>query len=165
MNGRPTPLQDVIVREAKDTTWGLYPRYALMNEKLDAMLAAGVDGAGFLLTWSRLNSLRQLDWYRGYNYQSKDMDHMQKTLSDRLALAARSHKDPAVRRLVRATAAVLPRGGGDAEAIRMGILHIMRDFGIREVRRRCLASRKIVNGSSCERCAGGCSCCCSKSSW
>jgi hypothetical protein len=36
------------------------------------------------------------------------------------------------RQLARMALAGLPRGGGDGDAIRMGILHIMRENGIRE---------------------------------
>ena len=45
---------------------------------------------------------------------------------------ARSSQDPLNRYLARVALAVLPRGGGDGDAIRMGILHIMRENGIRE---------------------------------
>lgn len=45
---------------------------------------------------------------------------------------ARLSKDPAVRRFARMAMGTLPRGGGDSEQIRMSILHIMREHGIRE---------------------------------
>ena len=45
---------------------------------------------------------------------------------------ARSSTDPENRYFARLALAALPRGGGDGDAIRMGILNIMRDNGIRE---------------------------------
>ena len=39
----------------------------------------------FMLTWLRLSTNRQLDWYRNSNYQGKDMAHVQKTLAQRMA--------------------------------------------------------------------------------
>ncbi|CAG9461027.1 unnamed protein product [Pedinophyceae sp. YPF-701] len=123
---------EVLDKEGNPGNWGLYPRLALVNEKMEALAAAGEDGMTFLLAWLRLSHMKQLEWYRGWNYQSKDMDHMQKTVAERLTYMARSAKDPTVRRLARSCVGLLSRGGGDAEAIRMGILHIMRDFGIKE---------------------------------
>ena len=38
-----------------------------------------------MLTWLRLSTNRQLDWYRNSNYQGKDMAHVQKTLAQRMA--------------------------------------------------------------------------------
>ena len=45
---------------------------------------------------------------------------------------AASAKDPLCRLFARMALSGLPRGGGDGDAIRMGILHIMRENGIRE---------------------------------
>jgi hypothetical protein len=45
---------------------------------------------------------------------------------------ARSCADPWARLYARLTLAGLPRGGGNGDNIRMGILHIMRDGGIKE---------------------------------
>jgi hypothetical protein len=47
-------------------------------------------------------------------------------------LQARSDPDPWVRLYARLGLAGLPRGGGNGDDIRMGILHIMRDGGIKE---------------------------------
>ncbi len=47
-------------------------------------------------------------------------------------MQTRTSQDPLNRYLARLGLAVLPRGGGDGDAIRMGILHIMREHGIRE---------------------------------
>lgn len=45
---------------------------------------------------------------------------------------ARSSPDPAVRMYARMVLSKLSRGGGNGDEIRMGILHIMRDHGIKE---------------------------------
>lgn len=45
---------------------------------------------------------------------------------------ARGASSPENRFLARVAMTNLPRGGGDGDAIRMGILNIMRDNGIRE---------------------------------
>lgn len=95
-------------------------------------LATGPEGMGFIYTWLRLSALRQLDWYRNSNYQSKDIAHVQKVITQRAAEKASGADDPLVRLLARLTVSLLPRGGGDGDAIRMGILHIMRDNGIKE---------------------------------
>ena len=47
-------------------------------------------------------------------------------------LQARSSSEPWCRYFARLTAAGLPRGGGDGDAIRHGILNIMRENGIKE---------------------------------
>jgi alpha-glucan,water dikinase len=49
-----------------------------------------------------------------------------------LLLQARGHPDPWVRLYARLALAGLPRGGGNGDDIRMGILHIMREYGIKE---------------------------------
>ncbi len=75
-------------------------------------------------------------------------------------MQARGAKDPTCRRLARLALAGLPRGGGDGDAIRLGILNIMREHGIREghrpvglIVRRCLervgAMSKLPVGSGC----------------
>ena len=45
---------------------------------------------------------------------------------------ARGSSDPMAQQLARMTLAGLPRGGGDGDAIRHGILNVMRENGIRE---------------------------------
>jgi alpha-glucan,water dikinase len=87
---------------------------------------------GFMFTWLRLSTMRQLDWYRRSNYQSKDIAHVQKHLAERMAFKARSAEDPFCRLFARLSLAGLPRGGGNGDDIRMGILNIMRANGIKE---------------------------------
>lgn len=38
----------------------------------------------FMLVWMRLSTQKQLPWYKGSNYQSKDVAHIQKTLAQRM---------------------------------------------------------------------------------
>ena len=92
----------------------------------------GPAGMGALLAWLRLSAARQLPWYSDSGYQSKDAAHNQKTLAQRAAAAAARAPDPLSRSLARAALACLPRGGGDGDAIRMGILNVMREHGIKE---------------------------------
>jgi alpha-glucan,water dikinase len=53
-------------------------------------------------------------------------------VAERIAEKGRSSPDPAVRMYCRMTLSKLSRGGGNGDEIRMGILNIMRDFGIKE---------------------------------
>jgi alpha-glucan,water dikinase len=85
-----------------------------------------------IYVWLRLSTMKQLDWHRGSSYQSKDIAHAQKTIAQRMADKARAGSDPLARQFARMALAGLPRGGGDGDAIRMGILNVMRDNGIRE---------------------------------
>ena len=68
--------------------------------------------------------------YAGGNYQGKDMCHMQKVLSSRFAQAAGG--DGLKAHVARMALAVLPRGGGEGDAIRMTILDLLRNNGIKE---------------------------------
>ncbi len=49
-----------------------------------------------------------------------------------VCLQARSGSDALAQQFARMTLAGLPRGGGDGDAIRNGILNVMRENGIRE---------------------------------
>jgi alpha-glucan,water dikinase len=133
---KPPGVDDVIAKViAAETTyerWSLFDRVNLATGLVDAGIAAGPYGMGFIFTWLRLSSIRQLPWYRGTNYQSKDAAHAQKTLSQKMADLCCSTKDPQCRLFSRLCLGTLPRGGGNGDDIRMGILHIMRDNGIRE---------------------------------
>ena len=45
-----------------------------------------------MLVWMRLSTQKQLPWYKGSNYQSKDVAHIQKTLAQRMGdKASTSH--------------------------------------------------------------------------
>ncbi|EFN54548.1 hypothetical protein CHLNCDRAFT_135335 [Chlorella variabilis] len=125
-------LEKVLQEESQNTHWSLFNRFVMAAQMLDAADAAGPRGMGFFFTWLRLSTMRQLDWYRNSNYQSKDIAHVQKHLAERMAYKARTADDPLCRLFARLTLAGLPRGGGNGDDIRMGILNIMRANGIKE---------------------------------
>jgi len=133
---KPPGVEDVIAKViAAETTyerWSLFNRVNLATGLVDAGVAAGPFGMGFIFSWLRLSSMKQLPWYRGTNYQSKDAAHAQKVLSQKMADLCCTAKDPACRLFARMSLATMPRGGGNGDDIRMGILHVMRDNGIRE---------------------------------
>lgn len=133
---KPPGVDDVIAKViAAETTrerWSLFDRVNLATGLVDAGVAAGPFGMGFIFSWLRLSSMKQLPWYRGTNYQSKDAAHAQKVLSQKMADLCCTAKDPACRLFARMSLATMPRGGGNGDDIRMGILHVMRDNGIRE---------------------------------
>ncbi|PRW45423.1 Carbohydrate-Binding Module Family 45 [Chlorella sorokiniana] len=130
--GAEEVFEKILVAESEYTHWSLFNRLVMAAQLLDAADAAGPPGMGFFFTWLRLSTMRQLDWYRNSNYQSKDIAHVQKHIAERMAHKARSAKDPLCRLFARLALAGLPRGGGNGDDIRMGILHIMRANGIRE---------------------------------
>ena len=120
-------------------TWSLFNRFALAADLLPEAEAMGSAGLAVILTWFRLSSIRVLPWYGGTCYQSKDAAHIQQRLAERVAVLLQEEEgkpsplDGEARSLARAALALLPRGGGGGgDDIRMGILHIMRDHGIRE---------------------------------
>ena len=110
----------------------LFYRFCAVDDALDAALEAGPEGAALVFSWLRLSSLKQLHWYAGNNYQGKDMASKQERLAWRVARAAATTADPTSRGFMRASLAFLPRGGGNGDDIRMGILNIMRTHGIKE---------------------------------
>lgn len=61
----------------------------------------------------------------------QDIAHVQKTVAQNMADKARGAEDPLCRLYARMSLAGLPRGGGNGDDIRMGILHIMRNNGIK----------------------------------
>lgn len=125
-------VRKVIDAESTYSNWSLFNRFCMAADILDSAEAAGPDGMAFVYTWLRFSANKQLAWYRNNNYQSKDIAHVQKRLAEGMAWKVKGAKDVAVRRFARMALATLPRGGGDSEQIRMGILHIMREHGIRE---------------------------------
>eukprot|EP00200_Dunaliella_tertiolecta_P010550 CAMPEP_0202370036 /NCGR_PEP_ID=MMETSP1127-20130417/1744_1 /ASSEMBLY_ACC=CAM_ASM_000462 /TAXON_ID=3047 /ORGANISM="Dunaliella tertiolecta, Strain CCMP1320" /LENGTH=1145 /DNA_ID=CAMNT_0048965873 /DNA_START=13 /DNA_END=3450 /DNA_ORIENTATION=- len=131
------PSIDTLVNQIMDaegtyTHWSLFQRFCMAMETMDALDAAGPKGMALIFTWLRLSSMRQLDWYRNSNYQSKDIAHVQKSIAQKMADKARSAKDPRCRVYARMALEGLPRGGGNGDDIRMGILNIMRGNGIKE---------------------------------
>ena len=126
---------DALARRVADLEGGsvnLFSRFCMVDDVLDAALAIGPEGAALVFAWLRLSALKQLHWYAGNNYQGKDMASKQERLAGRIAHAATTTDDPVSRGLMRASLAFLPRGGGNGDDIRMGILNIMRQHGIKE---------------------------------
>lgn len=136
-------LASALAAETTRERWSLFDRFVMAAGMVDGAAAAGPEGMAVLLTWLRLSSQRQLPWYKGSNYQSKDAAHAQKQLAQRMADVAARTTDPLTRCLARATAATLPRGGGNGDDIRHGILNVMRDNGIREGHRPGIEDRFI----------------------
>jgi alpha-glucan,water dikinase len=122
----------VLSCEGSAEHWSLKDRFVLVNDVLDGLAAAGPEGMAFVFTWLRMSSNKLLTWARRANYQSKDIAWMQKVTSERMTEKARGHPEAWVRLYARLALAGLPRGGGNGDDIRMGILHIMRDGGIKE---------------------------------
>jgi hypothetical protein len=110
----------------------LYNRFCRINDKLSESQQAGPQGAAAIFATLRLSAVRQLAWYAGGNYQGKDMAHMQKVICERMARASATAEDGMSRQLYRAALGTLPRGGGNGDDIRLGILQLMRDNGIKE---------------------------------
>ncbi|KAF8071284.1 R1 [Scenedesmus sp. PABB004] len=133
---KPPGLDKLVNRvlgcEGESGHWSLKDRFVLANDVLDGFAAGGAEGMAFMFTWLRMSSAKLLTWARKANYQSKDITWMQKVISERMTEKARGHPDPWVRLYARLALAGLPRGGGNGDDIRMGILHIMRENGIKE---------------------------------
>ena len=116
----------------KPGSGSLFERFCRINDKLSESQQAGPAGAAAIFAVMRLSAIRQLPWYAGGNYQGKDMAHMQEVVARRMALASKTAEDGMARQFYRATLATLPRGGGNGDDIRLGILQLMRENGIKE---------------------------------
>ena len=110
----------------------LFSRLCLLNDVLDDAKECNDKGLGIILAWLRLSSTKQLPWYEGHNYQGKDMAHLQKVIASRLASVAAKHPDGITRQYARMAMQFVARGGGNGDDIRLGILNIMREHGIKE---------------------------------
>ena len=110
----------------------LFTRFQRVNAQLEEAIEAGPEGAAAVMATLRLSALKQLPWYSGVNYQGKDMAHIQEVLANRLAVAAAKSAHGDARQLFRAALATMPRGGGNGDDIRNGILNVMRENGIKE---------------------------------
>ncbi|KAI8469254.1 MAG: glutathione synthetase ATP-binding domain-like protein [Monoraphidium minutum] len=125
-------LEKVLSVEGDAGHWSLLNRFNLAVELLDGLDTAGPKGMAFLFVWLRLSAMKLLTWSRKSNYQSKDIAWVQKVTAERMSEKARTASDPWCRLYARLALAGLPRGGGNGDDIRMGILHVMRDNGIKE---------------------------------
>jgi alpha-glucan, water dikinase len=110
----------------------LFSRICLLNDVLEDAKECNEKGMGLVLAWLRLSSTKQLPWYEGHNYQGKDMAHLQKVIASRLANVAAKHEDGTSRQYARMAMQFVARGGGNGDDIRLGILNIMREHGIKE---------------------------------
>lgn len=112
--------------------WSMLKRYGLIMGALEGA-RDDPDAMAWLFVVMRLHAMRQLPWYSAHSYQSKDLGHMQDSLSKRVAqVAIHTGISPMSKRLARMIMPFLSRGGGNPEAIRMEILNTMRKHGIKE---------------------------------
>lgn len=98
-------------------------------------LAAGVDfqTAAWITTVLCLADAKALEWYRKSGYQPKDMAHAQERIGGVMSTAVSNASDPCIRTMLRLAVKAVPRGSsGGGDAIRHGILNIMRTHGIKE---------------------------------
>ncbi|CAK8994716.1 unnamed protein product [Durusdinium trenchii] len=99
------------------------------------VLAAEVDfeAAAWIATVLCLADAKALEWYRKSGYQPKDMAHAQERIGGVMSAAVSNAQDPRIRTLLRLAVKAVPRGSsGGGDAIRHGILNIMRTHGIKE---------------------------------
>lgn len=126
----PDGIGDLIVdRESKSTHWSILNRMNLVCENVKAV-AESPGGLAWLYTLLRFNQIKLVPLTTQSNYQSKDLAHTQKGVS--LAFAALYARYPAARVWARMCITIVPRGGGNGDAIRLEILDIMRRHGIKE---------------------------------
>lgn len=129
-----------VLAHESDPGASLWGRYAVVMELLD-VAQSDANVMAWLYVVLRFHHGKQLPWYGKYNYQSKDIAHVQDTLSRRMALAAMYAPDPRSRRLARMAIGFLSRGGGLSEQIRLQVLDMMRRHGIREGHRPGIEDR------------------------
>ena len=129
-----------------ETTWqnfSFFNRLCLVLELLPPPSVADGPTTGALFAWLRYSALRLLPTYKQSNYQSKDCAFVQESVAQRFADIAACAPDADARAAARAALGLLPRGGGNGDDIRMGILNIMRAHGIREGHRPGIEDRFI----------------------
>jgi len=130
--GKPeTVAQRICAAETRHPHWTQFNRLCLANEILSGTV--GVEEAAWLATDLCLASVKVLEWYRKSGYQPKDMAHAQERIGGNMAAAHSKATDAIVRTLLRLCVRAVPRGNsGGGDAIRHGILNIMRTHGIKE---------------------------------
>lgn len=119
--------------ETKYVHWSHFQRLCLVKDLLFRPVPLHVSEAAWIACDLRLAHNKNLDWYRQRGYQPKEMAYCQEELGKQLAAAVGSSPSPTVRAMLRLSLRAIPRGnaaGGDA--IRHGILNMMRNHGIRE---------------------------------
>ena len=109
----------------------MFSRICLLKDILDEAKECNTKGLGIVFAWVRMSSTKQLPWYEGHDYQGKDMAHMQKVIENRLSSIVSKDNDNTSRQYARMTLQFIARGGGNGDDIRLGILNIMREHGIK----------------------------------
>jgi len=117
--------------ETKYDHWTQFQRLCMASDVLAG--AVGVEEAAWLATDLCLADAKVLEWYRNRGYQPKDMAHAQERIGGAMASTLAKASEPLVRTLLRLCVRAVPRGNsGGGDAIRHGILNIMRTHGIKE---------------------------------
>mmetsp|Transcript_112086 Transcript_112086/g.280823 ORF Transcript_112086/g.280823 Transcript_112086/m.280823 type:complete len:1246 (+) Transcript_112086:407-4144(+) len=119
--------------ETKYSHWSQFQRLCMVKDIFCRPEPLNATEAAWVACDLRLANQKALEWYRQRGYQPKDMAHCQEALGGAMATAVGAAADPTTRALMRLAVRACPRGnssGGDA--IRHGILNIMRTHGIRE---------------------------------
>jgi alpha-glucan,water dikinase len=119
----------IIQRETEATHWSILDRMRLVNENIKGV-AESDDGLAWIYTILRFNVMKLVGISRRSNYQSKDLAHTQKTVTENIAAVYGRY--PEARMWMRLMAATVPRGGGNGDAVRLEILDIMRRNGFKE---------------------------------
>ena len=119
----------ILEKEIQTSHWSILDRMRLVGENIKCV-AESSSGMSWLYTLLRFNQMKLIPLTRNSNYQSKDLAHTQKGVS--MSLAAVYGKVPATRMWSRLCINLVPRGGGNGDAIRLEILDIMRRHGIKE---------------------------------
>ncbi|CAK8996510.1 unnamed protein product [Durusdinium trenchii] len=125
-------------RDGGDNFWVPVPRHCQAETRYQHFTqfqAAEVDfeAAAWIATVLCLADAKALEWYRKSGYQPKDMAHAQERIGGVMSAAVSNAQDPRIRTLLRLAVKAVPRGSsGGGDAIRHGILNIMRTHGIKE---------------------------------
>mmetsp|Transcript_45605 Transcript_45605/g.105831 ORF Transcript_45605/g.105831 Transcript_45605/m.105831 type:complete len:1246 (-) Transcript_45605:265-4002(-) len=126
-----TVAQKFCAAETRYPNWTQFNRICMASDILAGNL--GLEEASWVAADLCLANAKVLEWYRRSGYQPKDMAHAQERIGGAMAGAHSKATDPTVRTLLRLCVRAVPRGNsGGGDAIRHGILNIMRNHGIRE---------------------------------
>jgi len=131
-SGKPETIGEKMQNvEIRAQHWTQFNRICLASDILGGTV--GKDEAAWVASVLCLADAKVLEWYRKSGYQPKDMAHAQERIGGNMARAVSSATDPMIRTLLRLCVRAVPRGNsGGGDAIRHGILNIMRNHGIKE---------------------------------
>eukprot|EP00928_Gymnodinium_smaydae_P019797 TRINITY_DN1761_c0_g1_i1.p1 TRINITY_DN1761_c0_g1~~TRINITY_DN1761_c0_g1_i1.p1 ORF type:complete len:1254 (+),score=201.47 TRINITY_DN1761_c0_g1_i1:89-3850(+) len=132
-SGKETAGERFCAAETKYANWTQFNRICMATDVLSAKEGLGIQEAAWVASDLCLADAKVLEWYRNSGYQPKDMAFAQERIGNIMASAHSSATDSTIRTLMRLCVRSVPRGsssGGDA--IRHGILNIMRTHGIKE---------------------------------